>query len=517
MKISIHSEPNLSPLKHPWSRCITVGRAYELLRADAREHLLRLKKEFDYRFIRFHASFHDDVAVVHKLPDGEIVYRWTQLDHIYDFLVESGFDPIVELNPMPQALASGEKTFFWYKMNITPPDSYPEWERFIRAYIEHTVERYGIERVRQWRFEVWNEPNLRDTFWTGSQADYFKLYESCARVIKGFDDQLKIGGPAGAGNPWNLDFLNFCKSNDTPVDFISYHVYPVDEHNKPEPVGLHMIGDMTRAKEQLKEAGFEGLEILITEWNTQTQNAEKKVKWVGNESINQLIAGAMVCHFAHASDDLSDAMGWWVASDVFEEGGPQVEPYANRFQHYGMLTIDGLPKASYHAFSFMNRMRGKRYAVTLPDGLQPTQNGIVTDELSSTRALIWNTWFPFQKEATPWEVELSLPVPCSHADRSEIRLTIAQVKKGRGSAFEYWQAMGAPANLSHVEQQALAVAAQPQYTSVMATVVEGKVTVSLHLNVNEFAFVEIGGDASCKLAAQSEELDALNQSLMLDQ
>ncbi|MGC9452748.1 MAG: GH39 family glycosyl hydrolase [Oceanipulchritudo sp.] len=97
MKITISAKPNLSPLKHPWSKCITVGRAYELLRADAREHLLCLQREFDYRFIRFHASFHDDVAVVHKLPDGEIVYRWTQLDHIYDFLVEAGFDPIVEL------------------------------------------------------------------------------------------------------------------------------------------------------------------------------------------------------------------------------------------------------------------------------------------------------------------------------------------------------------------------------------------------------------------------------------
>lgn len=72
---------------------------------------MRLKKEFGYRFIRFHGSFHDDVAVVHKQPSGEIVYRWTQLDHIYDFLVESGFDPIVELNPMPSALASGDATF----------------------------------------------------------------------------------------------------------------------------------------------------------------------------------------------------------------------------------------------------------------------------------------------------------------------------------------------------------------------------------------------------------------------
>lgn len=514
-KIEITLDTLVEPLKHPWSKCITVGRAYELLRSDLRGHLMRLKKEFGYRFIRFHGSFHDDVAVVHKQPSGEIVYRWTQLDHIYDFLVEAGFDPIVELNPMPEALASGDTTFFWYKKNITPPASYSEWERFIQAYIEHTVERYGVETVRKWRFEVWNEPNLRNTFWTGTQADYFKLYESCARVIKGFDPELKVGGPAGAGNPWNVDFMNFCKDQDLPLDFISYHVYPVDEADQPEPIGLHMIGDMKRAKQQVLDSGLD-LEILITEWNTQTQNAEKKIKWVGNESINELIAGSMVCHFLHASDDLSDAMGWWVASDVFEEGGPQVESYSNRYQHYGMLTIDGLPKASYHAFSFMNRMRGKRYAVTLPDGLVPTQNFIATDELSATRAMVWNTWFPFQEEAKPWSLSFELPVPKSHANASEIRLTIAQVKKGRGSAFEYWQNMGAPANLTVVEQRALAAAAEPQYTSVMAPIVDGKVSVKLELAVNEFAFVETSGDAAGKLAGLSEDQSALDQALRLD-
>jgi beta-xylosidase len=273
---------------------------------------------------------------------------------------------------------------------------------------------------------------------------------------------------------------------------------------------------MERAKQQIIDCGYVGLEILITEWNTQTQSADKKVKWVGNESINRLVAGAMVCHFLHASDHCSDAMGWWVASDVFEEGGPQLEAYGNRYQHYGMLTIDGLPKASYHAFSFMNRMRGKRYAVTLPEGLVPTQNCIVTDELSATRALIWNTWFPFQEQARNWPVSLELPLPASHTGASEIRLTIAHVRKGRGSAFEYWQAMGAPANLTRVEQSALAVAALPDYRSTMAPVRNGTVYVSLELGINEFAFVEIGGDPAGQLAELSDEQKALNQSLMLD-
>jgi len=477
---------------------------------------LRLKKEFGYRFIRFHASFHDDVAVVQELPGGEIVYRWTQLDHIYDFLVESGFDPIVEINPMPKALASGDSTFFWYKKNITPPRSYPEWERFMQAYIEHTVERYGIARVRDWRFEVWNEPNLRNSFWTGTQDEYFELYASCAQILKGFDSQLKVGGPAGAGMQWNGDFLRFCQSERVPVDFVSYHVYPVDEADKPEPTGLHMVADLKKAKLEIEDSGYEDLEILITEWNTQTQDGNKNVKWVGNESINRLIAGAMVCHFLHETDDCSDAMGWWVASDVFEEGGPQVEVYGSRHQHYGMLTIDGLPKSSYHAFSFLNRMRGDRYELTLPEGAVPTQNGIITQEGSATRALFWNTWFPFQEEAGAWELSFDLPVPAIRKDADDIRLTIAHVKKGQGSAFEAWQAMGAPANLTVIEQRALEAASHPQYTSKMVPIQDGCISVTLTLDVNEFAFLELGGDAAGSLAELSNELHNINDSLQLE-
>lgn len=356
---------------------------------------------------------------------------------------------------------------------------------------------------------------MRNSFWDGTQEEYFQLYESCARIIKGFDEKLKVGGPAGAGFLWNKDFIEFCKTNEVPADFVSYHVYPVDEYDKDEPVGLHMVEDLKKAKQEILDCEMD-LEILITEWNTQTHNAEKQVKWVGNESINRLIAGAMVCHFLHASDDCSDAMGWWVASDVFEEGGPQVEVYGNRHQHYGMLTIDGLPKSSYHAFSFMNRMRGQRYEVTLPEDLAPTQHFFATDELSATRAMAWNTWFPFQEEAKPWAMSFELPVPRSHQGASEIRLTIAQVKKGRGSAFEYWQNMGAPANLGVVEQRALAAAAEPHYTSIMVPIVDGKVSVSLELGVNEFAFVEIGGDAAGSLAELSDDQSFLNESLMLD-
>ncbi|MEX0324647.1 MAG: hypothetical protein AB3N33_01030 [Puniceicoccaceae bacterium] len=517
--ITILPDKKLPSLAHPWNQCITVGRGYELLRADLQEHLRFLQREFGYRHIRFHASFHDDVDVVQKLPDGEIVYRWAQLDHIYDFLVDAGFDPIVEINPMPTALASGDTTFFWYKMNTTPPASYQQWEDFLLAYIQHTVERYGIERVRRWYFEVWNEPNL--PFWDGTMEEYYQLYASCARTLKGFDQELRVGGPASAGPREVLPFVSWCKAQDVPIDFVSYHSYPQGEacayksiEESPSEPGMHFVEDIKQTKAKLAENGFADLPILMTEWNSQAHGADWKAVWVGNENVNNLFAGAAVCHLAHGCDAALDVMGWWVASDVFEEGGPQVEPYGDRFQYYGMLTIDGVPKSSYHAFKFLHRMRGERYTVELPEGSPATRGAVVTDERSCTRALLWNCVFPHVTR-NAWEVKIELPVAAEMRSRKEVRVTTAHVREGQGSAYEYWKAMGAPANLTRIEQELLAAKAEPAYSSGMVEVVDGKVEVSVSLQVNEFFFIEVGGDPAGKAALKSRKQVALNEALMV--
>ncbi len=105
--------------------------------------------------------------------------------------------PFVELSFMPLALASGNKTVFKYQDNVTPPKDYSAWEVLISKTVEHWVQRYGLEKVRTWFFEVWNEPNLK-SFWTATQSDYFILYKHAAKAIKEADPDLKVGGPATA-------------------------------------------------------------------------------------------------------------------------------------------------------------------------------------------------------------------------------------------------------------------------------------------------------------------------------
>ncbi|MEI6197489.1 MAG: xylan 1,4-beta-xylosidase, partial [Verrucomicrobiota bacterium] len=88
-------------LQMPWRNAIAVGRAADLLRSDLLEHLRWLQREVGYRYCRFHAVFHDDMAVAVRRPDGQIAYQWHLVDKVYDSLLALGLKPFVELNSMP--------------------------------------------------------------------------------------------------------------------------------------------------------------------------------------------------------------------------------------------------------------------------------------------------------------------------------------------------------------------------------------------------------------------------------
>jgi len=119
------------------------------------------------------------------------------VDQIYDGLLQNGVRPFVEISFMPKKLALGQDVHpFWYKQIVAPPKDYQKWDDLIRAFAQHLVDRYGLNEVAEWYFEVWNEPNI--DFWTGDpkQATYFELYDHTARALKSVSPRLRVGGPS---------------------------------------------------------------------------------------------------------------------------------------------------------------------------------------------------------------------------------------------------------------------------------------------------------------------------------
>ena len=286
--------------------------------------------------------------MIYHEENDQPVYNFHYLDTLFDFLLEVNLRPLLELSFMPYDLASGEAYVFWWKGNITPPKDYQRWSDLVTATIHHCIHRYGLEEVLRWYFEVWNEPNLINGFWSSTQVEYFKLYEVTAKAIKALDSRLRVGGPAtsdsgGVKAPWVDEFVTFCAERKLPVDFISTHPYP---NQWPlDNYGETIMGyrdedstwiDLQRIRACVDQSPFKEAEIHLTEWNS-------------SPSPRDLVHDtAFMAPFVVMNNlkglGLVDSLAFWTFTDVFEEGRA-----GNTIFHggFGLMTTQGLKKPSY--------------------------------------------------------------------------------------------------------------------------------------------------------------------------
>lgn len=471
------------PSARPWQVCFGQGSAEEILRSDVQQHLRTVRNAIGFRFLRFHGLFHDNLNVVSRRTDGTLAFHWTGVEKVIDALLELGIRPFLELGPMPLALASGQASIFRWKMNSTPPTDYSEWAQLVEQFAIHCITRYGLDEVREWFFEVWNEPNLKG-FWTGSREDYWRLYASAARALKNVDDRLRVGGPATAQARWIPEFIDFCSKSNTPVDFVSTHSYLQDEQTlfpdgtSPYKTGQYLIDQFKRVHQEVRASVMPDLEIHWTEWNALSADSLGRISWTGNPCVDSLYSGAFALHHAVHASRYCDSMSWWVISDVFGEDGISSLPYSCA---YGLLNTSGIPKPAFHAFRWLSMLQGPQLEMLPVEG-KPGLGALAVSIAGTTRLLLWN-YSPMNAPSEEWEdfVEFEFGM------RSII--TRGHLHRGAGGAFEAWEQLGSAPSLTVAQHDLLAQAAQPSYSAEIVD--EGSHQLSFRLKPDEILFVEI--------------------------
>ncbi|MDQ2959712.1 MAG: hypothetical protein M3R48_01480, partial [Candidatus Dormibacteraeota bacterium] len=296
---------------------------------DVRRALAIARDELGVRRVRAHAILHDDLEVFTWDSTGPR-FRFDGIDRIFDALVDLGLQPVVELSFMPRDLASDPRpTVFSYRGIVSPPRDWAVWAELNGRLAAHLLDRYGVEEVSQWGFEVWNEPNL-EVFWAGTQAEYFRLYAEAAQAIKGVDQRLQVGGPATAAAEWLEDFVAFVSGAGLPLDFLSTHTYgniPLD------------------ARPILRRHGLDEVRIWWTEWG------------IGAGHTDPIHGTAFDAPFLlrgyKAVQGRIDALAHWVVSDHFEELGSPQRLFHNGF---GLLTVGNLRKPRFWAQRMVNEL-----------------------------------------------------------------------------------------------------------------------------------------------------------------
>ena len=106
-----------------------------MMRKDAQAQLKTAVGELSFRYLRFHAIFHDVLGTV-KTVDGKPVYDWSGIDRVYDALLARNIRPFVELGFTPEALKSSDISSFCWKVYTSHP-RLEMWRDLVVSFVLH--------------------------------------------------------------------------------------------------------------------------------------------------------------------------------------------------------------------------------------------------------------------------------------------------------------------------------------------------------------------------------------------
>lgn len=423
--ITVHASDPRKPLDRFFQHCVGAGRAGEMMRYEALRQLSVLQEDCHFSYLRFHGLLCDEMAVYREDEQGNPLYNWQYVDLVFDEMLARGIRPLVEVAFMPDALKSGPQTLFWWRANVTPPASLSKWEALVEALARHLTARYGVQEVRHWYFEIWNEPNLVN-FFTGTQQDYFDLYDASVRAIKRVDARYPVGGPATAGmgdGSWIADMIAHCVENDVPIDFISTHTYGVDgcldeygrdRHTLKQNVNC-ILKDVQDVYDAIHASARPDLPIFMTEWST---------SYTPRDPVHDSYHSASyILYNLKRLQGKAQSMSYWTFTDVFEEPGPGPIPFHGGF---GLQNIQGLKKPSYHAYHWL---------CALPDGELDTHDAdsLCARDDGKLHLLLWDYTLPRQDDHN--EVYFTRDVPA--AALPDVPVTLTGLEKGRYRLTRY--------------------------------------------------------------------------------
>ncbi|MFZ4456470.1 MAG: GH39 family glycosyl hydrolase [Bacteroidales bacterium] len=500
--------------EHFWSKCVGAGRANEGLRASWLEQLKLVKDNCGFEYCRFHGLFNDEMFV-YKVENGNIIYNWQYIDELFDRMLNTGVRPFVELSFFPKDLAAKDsKTVFWWNGLTTPDEAkFPQWAELVKKFTQHCVDRYGMEEVKSWYFEVWNEPNI--TFFDGTKSQYFELYKITVNAVKSVNPALRVGGPSTsayvpddrfAGEkldnakaitakladidvlqweaPWVKDFLTYCKKENLPVDFISTHPYPTDfaldlETNKGVKRTREKeatFKDLTWANTIIRQSAYPNAEIHLTEWNTSPSP---------RDFMHDYLPAAT--YIVKANTDcigLVNSLSYWTFTDIFEENGAGNTIYHGGF---GMINFQGIVKPSFHAYRMLNE---------LGDVLLYKKDGIVITRNSKTgklAAIVYN--YPTEQKLVPnraytiEEAEIVLERGTARTFsfnlknlKSKSRFYLEVLDAENGNPVKAWKQLNCPETPSREQVELLKQKARTLKSAQLTTGLNGQLNFSKNVS-----------------------------------
>jgi len=468
-EIDLTRNKRAAELNPVWQKLINAGTAQSILDSNLRQQIKELQQEINFEYLRFEGIFNDDLEVCKGDSLDNIHYNWKLVDNIMDFVLENDLKPFITLSFMPELLASDkDKTIFYYQANFSPPKKIEAWLDLINAFIVHLINRYGIEEVKSWYFQVWTEFPARGFHWAGTETEYFEFYTKTAEKIKGISQSLKVG-PASETffeeNFLSQKFMEYAEQNDTAVDFYNINLYHNSVPMIEEELDLSQFykeSTLENIKFKFKEKDysikiakrirkllaryFPEAELIATRWN---------VSWNAKELVHDtaFMADFIIDNALKLQQSL-DGLGYLNLSDLISEWPINEAPF---FGGRGLMNTEGIKKSGYYAYIILTELGDEI--------IEQGDNYIITARGNDLQILIYNYAYlsrsyqnadysiidkynRYQVFENKEKLDFSLKLT---GLEGSYKLSQYKLNRDSGSAFDQWLKMGGPSDLNNHE------------------------------------------------------------------
>ena len=428
------------PFRQTWREVGNIDQFRWLSRADVLEHLRMARDELGVRHVRAAAMYSPEMRVWDRrltewrTPRAErpMEVNWQLVDISIEWLLAMGLKPIYTTCFTPAGMSDDPTTIWPDKNPVGMPRDLGAWQEFVSGGIRHHVARYGLEEVKSWYFECWNEPNLKGFFFGGTREEFFQLWSATWHAVKSVDASLRFGGPSTARGEWIPEFLDFSAKDGTPPDYLITHVYNNDSESEPLSPFDGPASYKVKDSPHFAAGVIRGLrkELGRRDWTGEVHWNEWGRSWFPHDPVKEtaLEAAFIVKTMAEASQE-ADAFGFWCLSDIYDQAGFQ----SSEFQgHYGMLSLHGLRKPSWMAHQLLNRLGPARIPVA---GGNDLQGAIATRDGDRAAALVYSYPENHDRVASKSTVRVAWPFGSA---------TLIRLGAEENNILSTWRGMGAP-------------------------------------------------------------------------
>lgn len=493
MNLCVVDTEKVTILKHPWSKIINMCDVDELINYDIQQQILLMKKEIGFEYVRIYNLFKQDMY--EEMEDGTENYNFSRIDRGLDFLIENHLKPFVELAFKPISVN--------YTINLSARDMYNEiifknsesYQRIIEKFAAHIANRYGMEEIEKWYFELW-----KDDRWNMLEEDgpYFSYFECSYNALKNISPKIKVGGAGFALGYDNFHYgqlLGNWKKRNIQPDFISVYAYSyLLQQQNGVYFGRRSIDNsfiknqLELFKKELEKLDFSIPELIISEWNLTISNRNRI-----NDSCG--LAAYIVKNCIECESE-ADMMGYWHGSDLHTESYD-----ADRvlYGDNGLLTKDGIKKPSFYSMQFLGQLKPELLGKTGNAILTTDHKGVYTIVCHNCKKLNYRYTMVDEKDIKYENISefyedtdaIHLKFQINHVQNGDYSMRILYVNDESGSIQDVWKDMGYFDSLSREELTYIRKSATPGIKMQRVHVDDHILRIETTLKAHEIRMLDI--------------------------